>query len=569
MSDTGGSNYSLLEEESQTADYRIGTRTESAALLAWFLRNVWLVEPEDVDDSICDGGGDKGIDALVVDEEQSEITIFQSKHRKAADAGQGDADIKNLYGASMYFVDTSTVDGLLASKPNPELRALLLRLRVRDRVAEGAHTARLVFVTNGTLDLAGQSYVDSMSSVTPPLEVWDQARLGPVAFRVRRPSLRPENVRLTSSGAPTRVDLTPSTPMAIGVVPASELVLLPGIDDLSLFDRNVRLSEGRTRINKELAATIADRSEHALFPAYHNGLTLLTNGLTVHADGLELDGVAVVNGCQSLLTLREHRSEISDQLNLLVKVVQVEADTRLSDAITYRTNNQNPVDIRDQRSSDPKQRALQAEVAAHYGGQFAYSIRQGERFPKGLPIFDNQSAAQLLMATYLGEPWNAVRKVRLFDQDYRRIFGRSVSAHRLFLLWRLGDVLYQHRTRLRPDLQASYASVRMTLAHLVAEMLRETAEGQGLLESPDRWLPDLDGAVFEKIGSLADEVIDSVNASITSEELERREKDEDFDPKVYFKSERGVRAVSDEVLRMSRRLAMRDEDYFFSIDPVR
>ena len=46
--------------EAEIAIHQIGSRTRSAALLAWFIHAVWRMEPEDVDDAICDGAGDKG-----------------------------------------------------------------------------------------------------------------------------------------------------------------------------------------------------------------------------------------------------------------------------------------------------------------------------------------------------------------------------------------------------------------------------------------------------------------------------------------------------------------------------
>jgi hypothetical protein len=90
--------------------------------------------------------------------------------------------------------------------------------------------------------------------------------------------------------------LVDTAQMALALVPATELVRLPGIENLTLFDLNVRLGLGNTKINRELRQTITTGGEHALFPAYHNGLTLLTDGLRVTDDGLELDGLAVVNG---------------------------------------------------------------------------------------------------------------------------------------------------------------------------------------------------------------------------------------------------------------------------------
>jgi hypothetical protein len=555
--------YQLIAEG--VAPRQTGTRSRSAALLAWFLEAVWRVEPEEVDDAICDGPGDKGIDGLLVDDTLGEITVLQSKHRDDPDAGQGDADLERLVGAAAYFESPEAVDGLLRAHPNPELTRLLTRLEIRDRVASGAHATRVVFVTNGTLDPAGRDYVVAMGGRQPPLDVWDQPRLAPIAERTGRPELLAHRIVFSTSSSPAVIERDGRPQLAAGFVLASELVNLPGIEDLSLFDRNVRLSEGRTRINRELGETIDVPQEHALFSAFHNGLTMLTHGLGIGDREMQLDGITVVNGCQSLLTLYDHRAAITTDLRLLAKVVQVEPQSDLSDRITYRSNNQNPVDIRDQRSTDVIQRDLQAQVRELYGDAFGYAIRQGERLEAD-EVLDNKTAAQFLMAVYLGEPWNAVRKVRLFDHDYRRIFNRSVDAHRLFFMHQVALCIDGVQNRLRPEVAASFASVRLTLAHLLAQVLRESDEGRDLVEDPQRWLPELQAAVREGLTRLAEEVVDSVNFFIEEEE---REKAEAFDPKVVFKSQRGVNEVENEVLRFSRRQARRDKAYLFEVEPVR
>src|SRR5947207_7261737 len=107
--------------EEAIAPYRIGDRTASAALLAWFLENVWRMEPEDVDDAICDGSNDKGIDALTVDDDLGEITIFQTKHRQSEPRRQSDVDLTQLVGTAAYFQTTDRVDRLLQAHPNDEL----------------------------------------------------------------------------------------------------------------------------------------------------------------------------------------------------------------------------------------------------------------------------------------------------------------------------------------------------------------------------------------------------------------------------------------------------------------
>jgi len=74
----GSDDHEVIQEEIKP--FHTGTRTESAALLAWFLAVVRRIEPEDVDDATCDGQGDKGIDGMLVDDDLGEITLVQAKH---------------------------------------------------------------------------------------------------------------------------------------------------------------------------------------------------------------------------------------------------------------------------------------------------------------------------------------------------------------------------------------------------------------------------------------------------------------------------------------------------------
>lgn len=539
-----------------------GSRTKSAAMLAWFLQNVWRLDPEDVDSAICDGGGDKGIDALVVDDDLSEISIFQGKHRvDPVKSTQGDSDLKNLVGAAAWFEGPDSVESLLNSKPNAELKKLLTRQRVVEKLAAGGYTVRLVFVTNASLDASGSDYILARKGQLPTLEVWERSSLIEAAHRTQRAELRAESVSLKTGGSHIATKLTDGEQLVVGIVAASELVKLPGIGDRTLFSRNVRLFAGRTRINKELRSTVRELDEHRLFPAYHNGLTLLTSSVSVEDDRIDLDGVGVVNGCQSLITLHENSDSLTDELKLLVKVVETGRD-EVADLITYRSNNQNAVTLRDQRSSDPVMRDLQASVRENFGDHFALQTRVGEQL-SAAHVLENSLAAQLLLAGYLREPWSAVRKVRLFDQDFRRIFNRTVTAHRLYLLHLVNAAVLGRREDLRPDLRASFASVRFTLVYLTTEVLRLSAAGMELLDTPERWLRGEEDKVVEALDHIAREVVDSVNYHV-KDELTR---DEEYDPKVAFKSRVGVSRLENDVVRDARRQAERPGSYIFSVTP--
>jgi hypothetical protein len=306
--------FELLEKE--FGPYLVGSRTGSTAMLAWFLEHVWRIEPEEAEDALCDGSNDKGIDAIVVDDDAREIAVVQGKRRRSPERTQGNADLERLRGIDTYFRGPEGIDALLESSPSEELRLLIERLGVRRLLdLDEPYTVRLVAVTNAERDAAAEDYLASNTGLDPSLELWDRQPLAAVARRTRRPGLLAGNFTLPPAGDVLRQPIADGTSLVFALIPANELVRLPGISDLTLFALNVRLGLGRTRINKELARTVREeQAAHRLFPAYHNGLTLLTERLDVDDEGLRLEGVSVVNGCQSLLALHANQDRLTPEL---------------------------------------------------------------------------------------------------------------------------------------------------------------------------------------------------------------------------------------------------------------
>ncbi|MEK6327302.1 MAG: AIPR family protein [Actinomycetota bacterium] len=565
--------HALLEAEFES--HHEGSRTISAAQLAWFLETVWRLDPDQVDEAICDGPGDRGIDGLVVSEDANQIAVLQSRHRDDGKT-EGDKGIREFVGVREYFTSAESAaqlrDGLT---PNAEVRALIDRTGVIGLLerSEPPEVA-LIYVTNAPLD---DSATDFLGTEPEGLDVWHEERLAQVAARTARPDLLPGEHKLQARAEPIIHDAA-GISIALALVPAGELVALPGIADRTIFNLNVRLSVGGTKINRELRSAIAHTSDHPLFPAYHNGLTLLTHGIKTENDVLILDGVSVVNGCQSLIALRDHRDDLTNDLALVTKVVEVGSDLRLGDEITRRSNTQNPVNLRDLRANDRIQRDLQAQVNDIYAGDFFYEIKRGESPPSGDPDrLDNQLAAQLLTAAWLNEPWLAVRKVRLFDKDYHRVFGPGVDAHALRLAFLIDSAIGQHRERLRDDLRASFASVRFTLAYILGRLVRMAPEGEGLFRNPGRWLPAAEADVRVALERLAEVTIDEVNyyvedrlEAVTSDERPEDEEESAeaaFDPKIAFKSREGVARLERDVRRNATRLFKREPNLPFDVTP--
>ena len=217
--------YKALED--QVAFALFGNRTLSTALLAWFIENVMREDPDRVEDAICDGGGDKGIDAIVFDEESNELFVLQSKHRKSATATQGDADLKAFVGVGAYFGSPEGIDRLLASKPNEELTNLIGRLNLRAKFEEAEPSVRLVLVTNAERDEAARDYLKAIETHRPTIDLWDRERLVDVAQRTARAGLLDEDITFHPVSDVITTHLADDARMALALVPAAELVVCP------------------------------------------------------------------------------------------------------------------------------------------------------------------------------------------------------------------------------------------------------------------------------------------------------------------------------------------------------
>ncbi len=112
--------------------------TESQALLKWFLENFYRLDVIDVEDSICDQPGDKGIDGIYINELFQQINVFQTWLRCAStDKDLGDRDLKEFLGTLTQLQTADGVRKLSAATKSVNLRKLLERLEVDKKVGEG------------------------------------------------------------------------------------------------------------------------------------------------------------------------------------------------------------------------------------------------------------------------------------------------------------------------------------------------------------------------------------------------------------------------------------------------
>jgi hypothetical protein len=148
----------------QFGAHSVKERTESRALLGWFLENYYRLDEMEVSDSICDGKYDKGVDGIYVNEQLGQIDVFQTVIVQT-EKTLGDVSLKEFAGSLSQFKDRGSVENLEKTSKNPALTSLLRTNEIARKVEEG-FVVQGVFITNAVRDQNAKDFLASHPSIT-------------------------------------------------------------------------------------------------------------------------------------------------------------------------------------------------------------------------------------------------------------------------------------------------------------------------------------------------------------------------------------------------------------------
>jgi hypothetical protein len=558
------------EVEAAFGDCEVAAGGRSRAPLLWLLTRLFQLDISAAQDAICDNENDKGIDAIYVDDVDKAIIVLQSKRKENERPTAGDQEVKRLVGSMQQL---GTVEGVeeIYTTGNDDLKKLIDRQEIRRLVAEG-YAIRGAFITNAQRDDNTSSYLRSIEG-SVGVDLYDRSEIYRILSYIRAPEFvsGPAELRLTRADS-LEYSVSDDTRMIVGLVLASDVVGLPGVEDLSLFAHNVRLDLGNTRINRSIALTVQDYSEHRRFPTYHNGLTIVCKSLSRVHGKVVIRDFSVVNGCQSVRTLAKNRQHLSTDLKVLVKFVEITADAGQQAAldtierVTFRSNNQNAVNMRDLRSGDEKQRSLAMEMEELTAGNVALAIQRGKRYCAPT-VIENDLGAQLVASLYLGKPWIAHQKSKLFDSEYDAVFTWRIHAKHIYLAYLMFQTITDSLGAITNPSVAGYQLTTFVLLHALGEILRKEADGVVLLDDPAPVLvdPALQLALRSRLRRLAQKLMVDMNYFITQETA----RDTLFDHKRGFKQEGAVARFVAEAIRGYDKTIIDDPSNRFTLPACR
>lgn len=504
----------------------------SGRFIRWFLENIYRLDAIDADDACVDAKHDKGVDAIYVDDVAETVHIVQSKTKTKDNAEFGDTDLKEFYGTLQQFDSKQKIEALYSQTTNQKLKQTITRTSLAVKVDSGYEVLG-IFISNASANGDATAILEKISKI----ELYDAKAIvnsyvdlevdGGIKGKYYFDISDSDVIEYDAGGAAARLFLAP----------ALNLLKMSGIADGSLFEQNVRLALGNTKVNRGLRKSIKNKGEHKNFPLYHNGINVLCREIVSETEQrIDIEDYVVVNGAQSLTSLMAEKTKITDDLKILVKLIETKEDAALSQRITTNSNNQNAIKARDLKSNHSIQQRLKAEVSSASQGAIAYEIKQGETHG-GKEVINNESAGLILLAMDLAQPWSCHQKYKVMDDLHSNIFGRpDVTGARVIGYWRAFQAAEKALDAIDDKQFAYYNLTKYFLVYAVVSLIRTESEGVTMLNNMNGIL-SADRMV--DFTSIIDKLARSLAIDLNAEVVD----DEEFDYKKELKSPNWCRKI--------------------------
>ena len=252
---------------------------------------------------------------------------------------------------------------------------------------------------------------------------------------------KPVNDALQLAGAAIIEDLNYSR-VLVGRISVAEVAALIDRHGERLLERNIRRYLGLqgNRVNEAIRDTLSG-SENSNFYFYNNGITLTCDKFTYNAlqskdYQVRVENLQIINGGQTCITIFKTLKEtllgnLPPNAYVLIRLYQLPSDNEdLVRKITFATNSQNPVDLRDLRANNERQKRLETDIS-----QLGFSYRR-KRTDSSLKSKDITSgvAAEAVLSVWRRRPHQAKFLAREhFGKLYDIIFSSDLNGAQVII----------------------------------------------------------------------------------------------------------------------------------------
>jgi len=449
-------------------------KQRSLAFVYLVVKTLLDLTDEEALDCLTEGGNDFGIDAIEIGEvEDGEFVVIlvQGKYKRdlTGDSNFPQGGVEKMIQALRHLLDP---DAKLTLNPRLALRIEAIRSLIRD-----GHIPRVraVLCNNGLKwnDIT-QRLIDHAGFPTRQVN-WEYCNHDDLVGLLM--SVKPANEILRLTGKAIVEDFDYCR-VLVGKVPVREIADLFDRQGDLLLERNVRryLGLSGNRVNQAIAQTLTDDLERRHFYFYNNGITLVCGKFTYNALQSEnfqvrVEGMQVINGGQTCKTIQQALAPqamlpgIQEQLEqslekafVLVRLYELpNGSDELVRSITFATNSQSPVDLRDLKSNDVRQKSLETAIQDL---SFTYHRHRSTASFKPTDI-SSAIAAEAVLSVWRKRPHQAKFQGREhFGKLYDLIFSSDLNGAQVIiatLLYRIAENKRRHPPGGAPEFIA-YAS---------------------------------------------------------------------------------------------------------------
>jgi len=359
-------------------------KTPQRAFIAWSLIHLSdqdITEQEAID-SIVDGNQEKGIDAIYIPDKEGEIMILQGKyHEDPQKKGVKKSELVKLFNGIDWLLD-GDLKKIDKNKPfkakAEEFREAYFSFDYSKIVVIFA-----AIVSNGTSKAENdeiEKFKNKMKEKGAPfnVEIYTVTELKNALIRDVH---RKYNIDLDLNfiGKPYTYERSQNIARSIvGSVRGSELAEIFREYNFRIFDINIRNYLGNGKINQAITRTATDTNESSNFWFYNNGVTLICDDFSFRSledTIVRLKNAQVINGCQTVTSLFHAGNDISENVEVLIRIIEKKADINFVRRVTLFANSQNAVRPSDLVGTETIQLELKRKLK---NLNYYYETRRGD-----------------------------------------------------------------------------------------------------------------------------------------------------------------------------------------------
>jgi hypothetical protein len=441
-------------------------KKKSAAFVLLCMSALFEIALEEAVELLTEGGNDAGVDGLHigdVDDGEFTVTIFQGKYK--VDDLRGIANFPENGVQKALHTVTTLFDPAKQIQLNKNLAPRIEEIRslVRDGYIPNV---RAILCNNGAKwNEQGQGWIDR-SGLPEDQVAWVHFSHDSIVEVLRKTKSVDDSLNFTGQAV---IEDFNFRRVLIGKVQVNEIAELFNRHNDFLLERNIRryLGLNSNRINFAIHQTLMDDQKRNNFYFFNNGITIICrkfrhNALQGANYQVKLENMQIINGGQTCKTIQQTLNESPDKAwadtSVLVRIYELSDDDKaLVKDITYATNSQNPVDLRDLRSNDEIQKQLEIGIKDL---DYMYK-RQREEGGGGSHMITSSIVAEAVLAIWRKKPHQAkfLRKEH-FGKLYNEIFEGLNAAQAIMavLIFRAVENERKRPTEQTPPEFLPYAS---------------------------------------------------------------------------------------------------------------